>query len=64
MGTEQVYMDYNVFDDAVKAAAKKLDIKLSAAQRKTICRAMSVVDSEAAPVISKVLKRMARNILT
>lgn len=63
MGTEQVYMDYNVFDNEVKAAAKKLDIKLSAAQRKTICRAMSVVDSEAAPVISKVLKKDGKECL-
>lgn len=63
MGTEQVYMDYNVFDNEVKAAAKKLDIKLSAAQRKTICRAMSVVDPEASPVISKVLKKDGKECL-
>lgn len=63
MGTDEVYMDYNVFDNAVKAAAKRLDIKLSATQRKTICRAMSVVDLEAAPVISKVLKTDSKEYL-
>lgn len=57
IGTERTFMDYNLFDEEVKQTAKELGLKLSATQRKAICRAMSEVCPEAAPVISKVLKK-------
>ena len=57
IGTERVFMDYNLFDEEVKQTAKTLGLKLSATQRKAICRTMSEVCPEAAPVISKVLKK-------
>lgn len=55
VGTD-TYMDYNVFVDKVAAANKALGLKLSAGQLKTICRAMSVTDPYAAPVIKKEIK--------
>ena len=55
IGTD-VYMDYNEFADKVSAANKSLGLKLSAGQLKTICRAMSVTDPAAAPVIKKEVK--------
>jgi len=54
-------MDYNVFADKVAKAAKELGLKLSAGQLKTICRAMSVADPEAEPVIKKELKASAKD---
>ncbi|MCR5036222.1 MAG: type I restriction-modification system subunit M [Bacteroidales bacterium] len=48
-----VFMDYNVFADKVNAAAKQLKLSASAAQLKSIARAMSETDPEAAPVIKK-----------
>lgn len=61
VGTD-VFMDYNVFHAKVTAKAKELKIKLSATQLKAICRAMSVVDPEAQPVIKKVLKADAKDL--
>ena len=61
VGTE-VFMDYNVFADKVAAAAKALGIKLTASQLKTICRAMSVADPAAKPVIKKQLKPSAKEL--
>ena len=55
VGTD-VYMDYNIFADKVSAAVKIEKMKLTAGQLKTICRAMSVTDPEAEPVIKKELK--------
>jgi len=62
VGTE-IYMDYNVFADKVAKAAKKLEMKLTAGQLKTICRAMSVEDPDAEPVIKKELKSNAKDYL-
>lgn len=62
VGTE-VFMDYNVFADKVAATAKALGIKLTASQLKSICRAMSVTDPSAAPVIKKVLKATSKEYL-
>lgn len=62
VGTE-VFMDYNAFADKVAAAAKALGIKLTASQLKTICRAMSVADPAAKPVIKKRLKPSAKELL-
>jgi type I restriction enzyme M protein len=59
VGTD-VYMDYNIFSDRVSAAAKSEKMKLTAGQLKTICRAMSVTDPEAEPVIKKELKLGAK----
>lgn len=55
VGTD-VYMDYNEFADKVAAANKSLGLKLSAGQLKIICRAMSITDPAAAPVIKKEVK--------
>lgn len=52
VGTE-VFMDYNVFIDRVTSTAKALKLDIKSAALKTIARAMSVTDPEAAPVIKK-----------
>ena len=52
IGTD-VYMDYNLFSTKVNATAKELKLETSAAELKTICRAMSVTDSKATPVVKK-----------
>jgi type I restriction enzyme M protein len=59
VGTD-VYMDYNIFTDKVSDAVKSEKMKLTAGQLKTICRAMSVTDPEAEPVIKKELKLGAK----
>ena len=52
VGTD-VYMDYNVFADKIAKANKEKKLEATAAQLKTIARAMSEIDPEAAPVIKK-----------
>ena len=52
VGTD-VYMDYNVFANLLDKTAKQLNLSVSAAQLKTIARAMSETDPEAKPVIKK-----------
>lgn len=61
IGTD-VYMDYNVFVDKIDKAAKQIAQKPIAAQLKTIARAMSVTDPEAAPVIKKIHKANSKDI--
>lgn len=61
IGTD-VYMDYNVFAEMIDKAAKSIAQKPSAAQLKTIARAMSVTDPEAAPVIKKIHKANSKDI--
>lgn len=61
IGTD-VFMDYNVFADKVNAASKKLNLSVSAAQLKTIARAMSVTDPEAVPVIKKLHKQNSKEL--
>ena len=61
IGTD-VYMDYNVFVDKIDKAAKQIAQKPTAAQLKTIARAMSVTDPEAAPVIKKIHKANSKDI--
>lgn len=61
IGTD-VYMDYNVFVDKIDKAAKQIAQKPTAAQLKTIARAMSVTDPEAAPVIKKIHKASSKDI--
>ena len=55
IGTE-VFMDYNVFAEKVNEAAKQLKLSVSAAQLKTIMRAMSETDPDAKPVVKKLHK--------
>ena len=61
IGTD-VYMDYNVFADKIDKAAKQIAQKPTAAQLKTIARAMSVTDPEAAAVIKKMHKANSKDI--
>ncbi|WP_417885031.1 type I restriction-modification system subunit M [Zunongwangia sp.] len=55
---DKVFMDFNHFSKQVNKALKKLDIKLSNAQKKAILDAVSVYDPEAEKVIktTKILK--------
>ena len=57
-----VYMDYNVFAEKIEKAAKQIAQKPSAAQLKTIARAMSETDPEAAPVVKKAHKANSKDI--
>jgi type I restriction enzyme M protein len=52
----ELFTDHNVFREAVEAALKKLDRKLSAADLKLILKAMSWRDESAPPVVAKVHK--------
>lgn len=61
VGTD-VWMDYNKFYDCVVNIAKDAGMKLSAAQLKTICRAMSEVDPDAQAVVKKTLKPSAKEL--
>lgn len=61
IGTE-VFMDYNVFAERVNKAAKEIKLSISVAQLKTIARAMSETDPEAAAVIKKLHKRNSKDI--
>ncbi len=48
--------DFNAFDFALKAALKKLDIKLDAKERKQFLDAVTFKNPDAEPVVKKVLK--------
>ena len=61
IGTE-VFMDYNVFSERVASTAKTLKLDVNAADIKSIARAMSVADPEAAPVIKKEHKANSKDI--
>lgn len=61
VGTD-VYMDYNEFSAKVSKAAKELRLAVSAANLKSITRAMSETDSEAKPVIKKEHKPNSKDI--
>jgi len=61
VGTE-AFMDYNVFFDKVKVAAKDLGSKISDANLKKMARAMSDTDPEAAPVIKKLHRANSKDI--
>ncbi len=60
----EVYMDYGIFSGKIDTAAKQLKLGLSAAQLKTIARAMSVTDSDAEPVVRKEHKEGSKDIET
>lgn len=57
-----VFMDYNIFADKVNTAAKQLKLSASAAQLKSIARAMSETDPEAAPVVKKLHKSTSKDL--
>lgn len=61
VGTEE-FMDYNKFFGQIKAAEALLPEKASAADLKTIARAMSTVDPLAAPVVKKQHKLNSKDI--
>ena len=61
IGTE-VFMDYNVFSERVASTAKTLKLDVKATDIKSIARAMSVSDPEAAPVIKKEHKANSKDI--
>lgn len=62
IGTD-VYMDYNLFSTKVNATAKELNLETNAADLKTICRAMSVIDSKATPVVKKEHKANSKDVV-
>ena len=62
IGTE-VFMDYNVFAEKVSEAAKQLKLSVSAAQLKTIMRAMSETDPDAKPVVKKLHKFDSKDVV-
>lgn len=62
IGTE-VFMDYNVFFELITKTAKQLKLKVTASQLKTIARAMSETDPEAAPVVKKDYKDKSSAVL-
>ena len=61
IGTE-IFMDYNVFSERVASTAKTLKLDVKATDIKSIARAMSVADPEAAPVIKKEHKANSKDI--
>ena len=63
IGTE-TFMDYSVFIDRLESACDRLNLQLSKADLKTIARAMSDTDSEAAPVVDKIVKAKSKDIET
>ena len=60
----EVFMDYNEFFALVVKEAKRLRLTVSAAQLKTIARAMSETDPEAKPVVKKEHKLSSKDIET
>ncbi|MBR1834443.1 MAG: SAM-dependent DNA methyltransferase [Bacteroidales bacterium] len=61
VGTE-VYMDYNIFYHQLSDAAKQQKLDIYAATLKTIARAMSEPDPDAAPVVKKEHKATSKEI--
>ena len=62
VGTDE-YMDYNKFFGCIKTAASEfMETNISAAEMKTIARAMSETDPKAAPVIKKTHKPNSKEI--
>ena len=60
----ETFMDYAVFTVRLESACDKLGMKLSKADLKTIARAMSETDPEAAPVVDKIVKAKSKDIET
>lgn len=60
----EIFMDYAIFTERLDSACKKLKLKLSKAELKTIARTMSETDPDAAPVVDKVVKAKSKDIET
>ena len=60
----EVFMDYNEFAARISREAKLLRLSASAAQLKTIARAMSETDPEAKPVVKKEHRLSSKDIET
>ena len=58
------FMDYAVFTERLESTCDKLGLKLSKADLKTIARAMSETDPDAAPVVDKIVKAKSKDIET
>lgn len=60
----EIFMDYAIFTERLDSAGEKLKLKLGKAELKTIARTMSETDSDAAPVVDKVVKAKSKDIET
>lgn len=60
----EIFMDYSTFTERLESACGKLKLKLGKVELKTIARAMSETDPEAAPVIDKIVKAKSKEIET
>lgn len=63
IGTE-TFIDYALFTERLESACDKLGLNLSKADLKTIARAMSETDPEAASVVDKIVKLKSKDIDT
>lgn len=63
IGTE-TFIDYALFTKRLESACDKLDLNLSKTDLKTIARAMSETDPEAAPLVDKIVKLKSKDIDT
>ena len=63
IGTE-TFIDYALFTERLESACDKHGLNLSKADLKTIARAMSETDPEAAPVVDKIVKLKSKDIDT
>ena len=57
-------MDYAVFTERLELVCDKLSLKLSKSDLKTIARALSEIDPDAAPVVDKIVKAKSKDIET
>lgn len=60
----ETFMDYALFAERLESACDKLGLNLSKPDLKTIARAMSETDPEAAPVVDKIVKLKSKDIDT
>ena len=60
----ETFMDYAVFTERLELVCDKLSLKLSKSDLKTIARAMSEIDPDAAPVVDKIVKAKSKDIET
>lgn len=60
----ETFMDFAVFIERLESACDKLGLQLSKADLKTISRAMSETDPDAAPVVDKIVKAKSKDIET
>ena len=60
----ETFMDYAVFTERLELVCDKLSLKLSKSDLKTIARALSEIDPDAAPVVDKIVKAKSKDIET